>query len=81
MPSDMVAGDERREIAADLRMAAEQGQPYTEPTLACFVRADRLSSIWDRLASLIEPEKSPERPATDTTRLTSSMTIARSSSP
>lgn len=57
MPTDMVAGDERREIAAGLRMAAEQGQPYTEPTLACFVRADRLSSIWDRLANLIEPEK------------------------
>lgn len=46
--------DERREVAERLRCAAEQGQPYTQPTLACFIGADCMD-IWTRLADLIEP--------------------------
>ena len=50
----MVTDDERREVAERLRCAAEQGQPYTQPTLACFVGAG-CADIWTRLADLIEP--------------------------
>ena len=53
MPTD----DERREVAERLRCAAEQGQPYTVPTLACFV-GDGCADIWTRLADLIEPSES-----------------------
>lgn len=52
--SKMVTDDERRRVAERLRCAAEQGQPYTQPTLACFVGADCVD-IWTRLADLIEP--------------------------
>ena len=58
----MVTDDERREVAERLRCAAEQGQPYTEPTLACFVGAD-CADIWTRLADLIDPDTT-----TDTTK-------------
>ena len=51
----MATDDERREVAAWLRCAAEQGQPYTEPTLACFIGAD-LVDIWTCLADLIDPD-------------------------
>lgn len=51
----MATDDERRRVAARLRCAAEQGQPYTQPTLACFVGADCVD-IWTRLADLIEPD-------------------------
>lgn len=51
----MATDDERREVAAWLRCAAEQGQPYTEPTLACFIGADRVD-IWTCLADLIDPD-------------------------
>lgn len=50
----MTTDDERWRVAARLRCAAEQGQPYTQPTLACFVEADCMD-IWTRLADLIEP--------------------------
>ena len=53
----VVTDDERREVAEWLRCAAEQGQPYTEPTLACFIGADCVD-IWTRLADLIEPSGS-----------------------
>ena len=53
----MVTDDERREVAERLRCAAEQGQPYTVPTLACFIGADCVD-IWTRLADLIEPSES-----------------------
>lgn len=46
--------DERRRVAERLRCAAEQRQPYTQPTLACFIGADCVD-IWTRLAELIEP--------------------------
>ena len=46
--------DERRRVAERLRCAAEQRQPYTQPTLACFIGADCVD-IWTRLADLIEP--------------------------
>lgn len=52
--SKMATDDERRRVAERLRCAAEQGQPYTQPTLACFVGADCVD-IWTRLADLIEP--------------------------
>ena len=49
--------DERRRVAERMRKAAEQGQPYTVPTLACLVEAERAdpSSLWHRLADLIDP--------------------------
>ena len=50
----MVTDDERRRVAERLRCAAEQRQPYTEPTLACFIGADCVD-IWTRLADLIDP--------------------------
>ena len=37
----MTRDDERREVAERLRCAAEQGQPYTHPTLACSARVRR----------------------------------------
>lgn len=53
----MVTDDERREVAERLRCSAEQGQPYTVPTLACFVGAG-CADIWTRLADLIDPGES-----------------------
>ena len=50
----MIDDAERREVARRLRYAAEQGQPYTQPTLACFIGAD-CADVWTRLADLIEP--------------------------
>ena len=50
----MTTDDERRRVAERLRCAAEQRQPYTQPTLACFIGADCVD-IWTRLAELIEP--------------------------
>ena len=50
----MVTDDERRRVAERLRCAAEQRQPYTQPTLACFIGADCVD-VWTRLADLIEP--------------------------
>ena len=50
----MIRDDERRRVAERLRCAAEQRQPYTQPTLACFIGADCVD-IWTRLADLIEP--------------------------
>lgn len=58
----MIPDDERREVARGLRCAAEQRQPYTEPTLACFIGAYCVD-IWTRLADLIEPDTT-----TDTTK-------------
>ena len=52
----MATDDERRRVAEGLRCAAEQRQPYTQPTLACFIGADCMD-IWTRLADLIEPKK------------------------
>ena len=43
-------------MAERLRCAAEQGQPYTVPTLACFIGAD-CADVWTRLADLIEPAR------------------------
>ena len=53
----MATDDERRRVAESLRKAAEQGQPYTVSTLACFVEAEKSdpASLWHRLADLIEP--------------------------
>ena len=50
----MIGNDERRRVAERLRCAAEQRQPYTQPTLACFIEADCMD-IWTRLADLIDP--------------------------
>ena len=50
----MATDDERRRVAERLRYAAEQDQPYTHPTLACFIGAD-CADVWTRLADLIEP--------------------------
>ena len=67
--------DERRRVAANLRCVAEQRQPYTQPTLACFIGADCMD-IWTRLADLIEPDTT-----TDTTKdMTKSQTISLSPS-
>ena len=49
----MIGNDERRRVAERLRCAAEQRQPYTQPTLACFIEADCMD-IWTRLADLID---------------------------
>ena len=50
----MTTDDERRRVAERLRCAAEQRQPYTQPTLACFIGSDCVD-VWTRLANLIEP--------------------------
>lgn len=52
----MATDDERRRVAERMRCAAEQRQPYTQPTLACFIGADCMD-IWTRLADLIEPAR------------------------
>ena len=54
--TQVITDDERRRVAEGLRCAAEQSQPYTQPTLACFVGADCVD-IWIRLADLIEPSE------------------------